>query len=60
MASELTGQPATCGNTSVSGPGQKRSASCRDSGSNATSFSAAATPVTWAMSGLKLGRPLVS
>ena len=43
--------------TSVSGPGQNASASCRDSGSNSTICSAMSSEETWAISGLKRGRP---
>jgi len=48
------------GTTSVSGPGQNFSASLFDSGSKRPMRSAIASEATWAMSGLKRGRPFAS
>ena len=49
---------AARGRTRVSGPGQKTSASFSARASKTPSRRAAATSATWAISGLKLGRPL--
>ena len=54
------GEPALSGSTSVSGPGQKASASLREIASNSASPSAISMSATWAISGLKRGRPLAS
>ena len=52
--------PSRSGSTRVSGPGQKASASFCDSGSNSAIPLAISSEETWAISGLKRGRPLAS
>ena len=58
VASSATGQLAALGRTSVSGPGQNAAASRVASASKRASACAACRSATWAMSGLKAGRPL--
>ena len=60
VASAATGDPAACGSTSVSGPGQKASARRTASSLNRASACAALWSGTWTMSGLKRGRPLAA
>jgi len=55
-----TAAVSVIGATSVSGPGQNASASLTARGPSAAILSAASSPVTWAIMGLKRGRPLAS
>jgi hypothetical protein len=55
LASSDTGQSGARGSTSVSGSGQKRSASIDARSSKTTSRRAAAASMTWMMSGLNCG-----
>ena len=59
-ASAATGQVASAGTTSVSGPGQNAFASTSASPTISASFSAAARSATWAMRGLNEGRSLAA
>jgi hypothetical protein len=60
VAKSATVQPAALGRTSVSGPGQNAFASRAAFASKRARRFAAATSVTWAMSGLNAGRPLAA
>ena len=59
-ANSATLQSAVLGSTSVSGPGQKASASLKAVASKQAICRAAAISATWAIRGLKEGRPLAS
>ena len=59
-ASSQTEPSGAAGATSVSGPGQKASASRSAGAPSRASRRAAERSATWAMSGLKLGRPLAA
>ena len=60
VARSATGQFGRLFSTSVSGPGQNAAASCSAASLNAASVRAAAMSETWAISGLKAGRPLAA
>ena len=59
-ARSQTAASSRIGRTRVSGPGQKASASLTARSSKTAKRWAAPRPVTWAISGLKRGRPLAS
>ena len=52
--------PGRFGSTRVSGPGQNAAASASAAASKRARLRAASTSATWAISGLKLGRPLAA
>lgn len=60
VANSATGQSSVFGTTSVSGPGQNASASLNARASKRPIRRAAARSATWAISGLKAGRPLAA